>query len=462
MDAVLTWLLHDRVQALNDQPVRESRGFVLLWLHGQRRIANNLAFAHAQRAANELGKPLVVYEGLRRDYPYASARFHQFVLEGVGSTARDCERHGVAYGFFLDTPEAPRGVLHRLAARAALVVLDWIPHFVHPVQARSLAARAPCRVEAVDAVGVAPLRMFPRAEVGARTLRPKLLRALPELLRPIPRVPARMPPPRRFDWGFEPFDGTPEEGIALARVDRAVGPVERIQGGRAAALRRLRRFVGHELRGYARRRNEPAADATSGLSPWLHFGHLGAAEVALAARDSDAPGDDVEAFLEELLVRRELAYNFAARAPRHDSLDSLPTWAVRTLRLHGKDARPALPSDAELVAARSPDPLWNAMQTQLLREGRIHGWLRMLWGKTLILWSRTPTDAYRRIAWLNDKYALDGRDAVSATNFLWCFGLHDRPFPEREVFGVIRFMSLISARKKHDLDEYLRVYGGRA
>jgi deoxyribodipyrimidine photo-lyase len=462
MDAVLTQLLHDRVQALNDQPVREGRAFVLLWLHGQRRIANNLAFAHAQRAANELGKPLVVYEGLRRDYPYASARFHQFVLEGVETNARDCDRHGVAYAFFLDGPGAPRGVLHGLAARAALVVLDWLPHFIHPAQARALAARAPCRVEAVDAAGVAPLRMFPHAEVGARTLRPKLLRALPDLLQPIPRVPAQTPPPARLDWGFDPFAGTPAEGVAKSGVDLAVGPVEGVRGGRAAGLRRLRRFVGHELRGYAEGRNDPAAHATSGLSPWLHFGHLGSAEVALAALGSGAPRADVDAFLEELLVRRELAYNFAARTPRHDSLAALPAWAARTLRAHEKDVRPALPSDAELEAARSPDPLWNAMQTQLLREGCIHGWLRMLWGKTLLLWSRTPSDAYRRIAHLNDKYALDGRDAVSATNFLWCFGLHDRPFPEREVFGAIRFMSLISAREKRDLDEYLRVYGGRA
>jgi deoxyribodipyrimidine photo-lyase len=454
MNERLTFLLRDRVRALNDRPVREDGEFVLLWLHGQRRIRNNLAFAHAQRAANELRRPLIVYEGLRNDYPYASARFHQFVLEGVSDTAADCEAQGVAYAFFLQTPGAPRGVLHRLAARAALVIADWLPHFIHPGQAKALAARASCRVEAVDAAGVAPLLAFPRAEIAARTLRPKLLRLLPELLQPIPRVPARIGAKRRFDWGFDPWTGTPEAGVRASGVSPEVPPAG-VRGGRAAGLRRMQEFLRRRLPGYAEGRNDPAADRTSGLSPYLHFGHLGVAEIALAARKSGAPSADLEAFLEELLVRRELAYNAVARDAR------IPPWAARTLREHERDPRPALPSDAELESARTPSPLWNAMQTQLLREGRIHGWLRMLWGKTLLLWSRDADEALRRIAWLNDKYALDGRDAVSSTNFLWCLGLHDRPFPERPVFGTVRSMSLSNAEKKQDLSAYLRKFADR-
>jgi deoxyribodipyrimidine photo-lyase len=462
VNELLTHLLQDRVASLNDKPVLEQNDFVLLWLHGQRRIVGNLAFAHAQRLANELKKPLVVYEGLRNDYPYASERFHRFVLEGVSSNASDCEKHGVAYAFFLQTPGSPRGTLHALAARAAVVVLDYLPHFIHPEQSKALASRAQCRVEAVDAAGVAPLKMFPKAEIAARTLRPKLMRALPDLLQPIPRVPAKLEELKRFDWGFTPFAGTPDEGVALARVSREVKAAEGAEGGRAAGLRRLTQFVRKGLHGYAEGRNEPAANATSGLSPYLHFGHLGAAEIALAAQGSDAPREDVDAFIEELLVRRELSYNFVARTPKHGSLEPIPPWARETLQKHAKDKRPALPSDAELEEARSPDPLWNAMQNQLLREGRIHGWLRMLWGKSLILWSRDASAAYRRMSTLNDKYALDGRDAVSATNFLWCFGIHDRPFPERPIFGTVRSMSLSLAPKKHDLVEYLRRYGSPA
>jgi deoxyribodipyrimidine photo-lyase len=458
VDELLSKLLQGRVFGLNDAPVREQQDFVLLWLHGQRRAVNNLAFEHAQRRANELRKPLVVYEGLRRDYPYASARFHQFVLEGLRETARDCAERGVAYGFFLETEASPRGTLHKLASRAAVVVLDVLPHFVHPQQAKALAVRAPCRVEGVDAAGVAPLSMFPRAEEGARTLRPKLLRALPELLQPIPQIPARVAQPASFDFGFDPFRGSPQEGTALAQVTSVVAPAEGIEGGRRKGLARVSKFVRETLPGYAERRNHPAEENTSGLSAYLHFGHLCAAEIALHAQASDAPRADVEAFLDELLVRRELAYNFVARTANHDSLEALPGWARATLREHQRDQRPALPSDEDLEAARSPDELWNAMQRQLLREGRIHGWLRMLWGKTLLFWSSTPEDAYRRIRTFNDKYALDGRDSTSAANFLWCFGLHDRPFPERNIFGTVRSMTLDQARKKRHLDGYLRRY----
>lgn len=450
MDALLSFLLQERVTALNEAPAREAGEFVLLWLQGQRRIRHNLAFAHAQRRANELSRPLVVYEALRRDDPYASERLHHFVLGGVADNARDCAAQGVAYGFFLQTPESPRGVLHRLAARASVVVTDYLPTFIHPAQTRALAARAQCRVEVVDAAGVAPLSLAPKAEIGARTLRPRIMRRLAELLQPIPEVPAQVRAPRKLDWGFDPFRGSAEAGVEAAGVSREVKALP--GGGRAAGLRKLEAF---DLRGYDEARNEPGSDAQSGLSPYLHFGQVGAVEIAIAAQAKDAPEADRKAFIEQLVVRRELALNFCTRVRPHDTLAALPPWAQRTLEKHQVDQRPALPSDAELEAARSPDPLWNAMQNQLREEGRIHGWLRMLWGKTLLLWSRDASEALRRMSFLNDKYALDGRDAISATNFLWCLGLHDRPFPERPVFGVVRSMSLTAAPKKHDLDGYL-------
>ena len=450
MDALLSFLLQERVTALNDAPAREAGEFVLLWLQGQRRIRHNLAFAHAQRRANELARPLIVYEALRRDYPHASERLHHFVLSGVEDNARDCAAQGVSYGFFLETPASPRGVLHRLAARASVVVTDSLPTFIHPAQTRALAARAQCRVEVVDAAGVAPLAISLKAEIGARTLRPKIMRRLAELLQPIPEVPAQARAPRKLDWGFDPFRGSPQSGVDAAGVSREVAALP--GGGRGAGLRKLAAF---DLRGYDEARNEPEPDAQSGLSPYLHFGHLGAVEIALAAQAKDAPEADRNAFLEQLIVRRELALNFCTRVRPHDTLAALPPWAQRTLREHERDPRPALPSDAELETARSPDPLWNAMQNQLRREGRIHGWLRMLWGKTLLLWSKDAGEALRRMAFLNDKYALDGRDAASATNFLWCLGLHDRPFPERPVFGVVRSMSLTAAPKKHHLDRYV-------
>jgi deoxyribodipyrimidine photo-lyase len=467
-DARLTALLGDRVRALNQAPEDPAQPFVLLWLQGQRRLRQNLAFSHAQRRANELGKPLVVYEALRFDYPHASDRFHRFVLEGVRDNALDAQARGVAYGFYLEAPGDPKGTLHRLAARAAVVVTDWLPAFIHPAQTKALAARARVRVEAVDAAGVAPLSVSPRLEIGARTLRPKIHKILPDVLQPIPEPKAKVAAPAKVDWGFAPF--LPDEGAAgeqqldeaLARlpIDHSVRPVAAARGGSKAGLARLKKFVREGLPGYAEGRSDPSSPRPSWLSPYLHFGHVGAAEVALAALGSGAPRADLDDFLEELIVRRELSLNLCARAPDHTTLGPLPPWAKETLQAHEKDARLLL-TDAQLERAESPDEVWNAAQRQLAGEGRIHGYLRMLWGKCLLLWSRDAQEAHRRMMWLNDKYALDGRDANSYEGFLWCLGLHDRPFPEREIFGVVRSMTSRSTRAKFDLGPYLARWGGQ-
>ena len=447
--------LHLRVRALNDLPAAGSGEFVVLWLQGQRRLEQNLAASHALLRANELGKPLVVYEALRQDYPHASDRFHQFVLEGMVDNAAACASLGLPYAFFLERPGSPRGVLLQLSKRAALIVTDWLPAFIHPAQTRKLAARAACRVEAVDAAGVAPLGAFPKQEYAARTLRPKLHKLLPELLKPIPLIrPAVKSKP--IEWPFDPL--APANALAAigsCAIDHSVPPVAGRTGGAAAGLKRLRQFVHKQLTGYAEERNEPSADATSGLSPYLHFGHVGALQIALAVEKAEAPAADKEAFLEELLVRRELGLNFAARCPRHEHYSAAPDWARETLARHQGDPRPALYTDAELDEARTGDELWNASQRQLRAEGRIHGYLRMLWAKNLIVWSKSGQEAHRRIAWLNDRYALDGRDAVSSTNFLWIFGLHDRPFPERAIFGTVRSMTSGSAMRKLHLSSYL-------
>ena len=454
MDAVLTELLHDRVAALNQQSVAAARDFVLLWLQGQRRIRENLAFAHAQRRANELGKPLVVYEGLRRDYPHASARLHRFILDGAADNARDCEEQGVAYAFFLETPQTPRGVLHALAARAALVVTDWLPTFIHPGQTRRLAHRASCLVEAVDAAGSVPLSTFPAAQIGARTVRPRLWKAV--VLKPVPRVPAKVKAPARFDWGFAPLRAPWTD---VSGVPEHPAPVAGVRGGRAAGLARLRDFLQLGLTGYAENRNEPASGSSSWMSPWLHFGFVGATEIALAVKAAHAPEQDEESYLEELLVRRELALNFCARVKNYGSVTALPTWAQRSLAAHEADPRELVPLE-DLEAARSPDPVWNASHRQLLEEGRIHGYLRMLWGKNILTFSQDAGEALRRMAQLNDRYALDGRDANSWAGFQWCLGMHDRPFPERKIFGVVRSMTSASALRKLDLDPYLARFGG--
>jgi deoxyribodipyrimidine photo-lyase len=464
-DSLLSALLHQRVSALNQAPENQRGEFVLLWLQGQRRLGSNLAFSHAQRRANELGLPLVVYEGLRSNYPHASDRFHKFVLEGVADNTRDAEARGVRYGFFLETKGAPRGVLHQLAARSAVAITDWLPHFIHPAQTKVFAAKSKVRVEAVDAAGVAPLAISDKPEIGARTLRPKITKRLAELLVHIPEPQAKRAPSGPFEWGFDPFhagsDAAIDRAIAALPIDHAVRPISELRGGTGSGKKQLAHFLKHELKGYAEERNEPSTGRTSRLSPFLHFGHLGPVEIALAAKSAEAPEADLASFLEELIVRRELAFNFCARVPNHQSIDALPGWATQTLLKHSSDPRPALLTDQQLENSQTPDPIWNAAQRQLVAEGRIHGYLRMLWGKLLLLWSADAKEVLRRMRWLNDKYALDGRDSNSDSNFLWCLGLHDRPFPERAIFGTVRSMTSKSTLNKFDMDGYLARWGDR-
>jgi deoxyribodipyrimidine photo-lyase len=226
-----------------------------------------------------------------------------------------------------------------------------------------------------------------------------------------------------------------------------VKPSTTFRGGYGAARQRLEHFVNKNARRYAAERNEPSSHATSNLSPYLHFGHVSSLEVALTV--------DVPEFREELIVRRELAFNFARHA-QFESLDSLPNWAKQSLRDHARDPRPAAFTAEQLELGETYDALWNATQKELLLRGKIHGYYRMYWGKKLIEWASTYEEALQLMIYLHDKYALDGRDPATYTNILWCFGLHDRPWNERPVFGKVRYMSYEGMRRKTNVDAYIR------
>jgi deoxyribodipyrimidine photo-lyase len=316
-----------------------------------------------------------------------------------------------------------------------------------------------CAYFVVDDCAGVPLSLFPKEELAARTLRPKLLRVRDAWLAPIddpdPRVEAK-----RLDLPFAPVDlGAPDipSLVASCAIDHDVAPVAEHPGGTKAAEARLRAFLRHRLAGYVVDRNEPSRDATTHLSPYLHFGAISARRVALAVREAaeDGHAEAGEALLEQLLVRRGLAYNFARYNPHPSSYASIPAWAKQTLAAHARDPRPAELTLDELTDARSPDELWNAAQLELRARGVIHNYARMLWGKLVLTWMKRPEDAFAALVHLNDRFALDGRDPDGWASIGWCFGLHDRPWPERAIFGKVRCMTSRSARSKLDLEDYI-------
>jgi deoxyribodipyrimidine photo-lyase len=424
-----------------------------------RRAESNHALAYAARLANESDLPLLVYEGLTCMYPHASDRLHTFVLEGVPDTARQLRSVGVGFIFYLRRSRSdPNDILYRLASHARAVVTDDYPAFI----ARVYNARVPRRIDApyivVDSSCVVPMNSIEKLEYAAYTIRPKIAKLLPACLRPV--EPLRMR--RRFKGPLSAFhtEVTAEniaDLVAGCEIDHSVRPAIGFRGGANAAQRRFRTFLEHRLRRYARDRNEPSANATSDLSPYLHFGHISALHIALQVKSYAEKNRLIaDEFLEQLIVRRELAFNFARHAGEPASLDHLPEWALQTLRDHAADKRPQIYSLDELERAVTYDELWNAAQKELLLRGKIHGYYRMYWGKKIIEWSCSYEDALHAMVYLHDRYALDGRDPNTYANILWCFGLHDRPWPERPIFGKVRYMSLDGMRRKTDVAAYVK------
>ncbi len=380
---------------------------------------------------------MLFYEGLTFVYPYASDRFDQFILRGVPDTQRKLDRLGIRYVFYHRRKRSdPNDVLYRLAKDAAALVTDDYPLWPARIFNPRVAPKLDVPYYAVDSSCIVPMSCFEKREYAAYTIRPKIRKLLPKYLRPMPELRVQ-----------HKFQGRRPESATVSDYP----------GGSVAAHKRLRQFLKHSLHRYANSSNQPSENATSGLSPYLHFGHISSLEVAIAvqnyAREHKLLPDE---FLEELIVRRELAFNFARFTEHPESLDALPDWARKTLRKHAADRRDPIYSRHQLEDAKTHDPLWNAAQKELLLTGKIHGYYRMYWGKKIIEWSPTPEEALATTIYLNDRYALDGRDPNSYANILWCFGLHDRPWMERPIFGQVRYMSYDGMRRKTDVDAYIQ------
>jgi deoxyribodipyrimidine photo-lyase len=380
--------------------------------------------------------------------------------------------------------------LEELAKRACLVVGDDSPAFFLPALARHATANMKARFEAVDANGLLPLRAATRVFDLARTFRRFLHLNVPTHLNQPPHpaawrskgdrlAPKPLPPREILDrWPALPEKGW-EHALAKIDVDRSVKCVSEFPGGWKAGRKRLLDFLDRKLEAYSDSRNVPDEDGASGLSPYLHFGFLSPHEILaeLARRERWTPAklatkptgrregwwnmsEPAESFLDELVTWRELGFNMAWQRRDYDKYASLPDWAKRTLANHAADPRPAIYPLERLEAAESGDELWNAAQRQLVREGRIHNYLRMLWGKRVLEWTAAPEIALDYLVELNNKYALDGRDPNSYSGIFWVFGRYDRPWgPERPIFGKIRYMSSANTARKTSVEGYLRRFG---
>ncbi len=453
--------ISERVQLLNEREPNPDGRYVLYWMQMFKRVSQNHALEIAIRKANKFNVPLVVYEGLKYYYPWANDRIHTFILEGVEEKRREFAKRGIKYVFYLQKDKSsPKQTIAALARDACLIVTDDYPCFIIPHHNKVIAERAEIPVYAVDSCGVIPMSRFEKEEYAAYTIRPKIKRMLGEYLKPFDESEVET----SADGLEVDCPNTIVEDIrklvAECAIDHSVPPSDVYTGGTVAGRERLTKFVGEILSDYDAARNKPDRDGSSRLSSYLHFGFLSPVEVALAAKNSDAPEESKEAFLEELIVRRELSFNMTRFNPDHESLKCLPDWVHQTMRKHADDTREKIYTLEQLENAETDDQLWNAAQMELVKTGEIHNYVRMLWGKNVIGWSRSYEEAFETLVHLNNKYALDGRDPNSYAGILWCFGKHDRPWMERPVFGTIRYMTSNSTGRKFDSKAYMKWVGG--
>lgn len=485
--------LNLRLLPLNQQPPAEQGRYVIYWMQQQRRLQWNFALQHACYRASQHRCPLLIVETLDCSYAWASDRHHAFALAGMCDHVQDCKGLKAGYVPFVEKKPGEMAQLMRLLIGEAYeVITDDVPCFFVGKH-NAMAADWPLRATAVDSNGILPMRLLekacPTAAVfrrhlhkhaapalsvfpAAQPLRQRRLPAWQDSL--LPKLPTELHASHDF---LTRFTKQPLEALATLPIDHSV-PMVSGRGGRHAGLRECERFMNEKLHRYGAERSDPVADSASGLSPYLHWGQLSAHEVLQQAWEQEAPWDigrlpekggarlgfwplseSAQRYIDELLTWRELGYHTATLRPdAYASYQGLPDWARQSLAAHADDPRPERYTLAQFENAETHDAVWNAAMRQLLRDGIIHNYLRMLWGKKILEWSPTPEIAFEWALILNNKWSLDGNNPNSFSGVSWCFGRYDRAWFERDIFGKIRYMSSDSTRRKFPLAAYLERY----
>jgi deoxyribodipyrimidine photo-lyase len=420
---------------------KNAPGPVLYWMGRDQRVADNWALLAAAQLAQQAKSELHVLFVMPAAFIGASARHYDFLIRGLEEVEQSLRAQGIA--FHVRCGEPPREVVQFVNEFGiGAVVMDANPLRIVEQWKQQVSTQLEVACIEVDAHNVVPVwQASPKQEIGARTLRPKINAALPEFLEEFPQLTlARPSKSSAVDW---------QAVREYTRAVAAIPPITWCEPGEAAAARELTAFITQRLPGYAMARNDVSRDGQSRLSPYLHFGQLSPQRVALAVQASDAPEEDKEAYLEELIIRRELSDNFTFYNPHYDSFAGAPAWALKSLAEHQSDARPVLYSYEQLEAAATHDPFWNAAQRQLIEQGKIHGYMRMFWAKQVLLWTPDAATAHAYVLRLNDTYSIDGNDPNGYVGVLWSVaGLHDRPWVTRPIFGAVRFMNKTGVMKR--------------
>ncbi|NTU58982.1 MAG: deoxyribodipyrimidine photo-lyase [Chlorobiaceae bacterium] len=440
---------HRRVRLLNAR--QDGTGPVIYWMSRDQRFRHNWALLFACRKANELQRPIEVLFTLAPSFLGAPFRHYDFMFRGLREVEGRLRESGIPLTVLTGEPDKTISA-YASGLNAGAVVTDFSPLRLVRSWKSSAAASLSCAFYEVDAHNIVPCWIAsPRQEFAARTIRPKLNALLDTFLTafPYPEVACQ---PDTLNQPVVNWDILAD----TVKADRSVRPVKHLNPGEKAAEERLRKFLDQTLHRYAKERNDPNSGCVSALSPYLHFGQVSAQHIALEVSTSPVPEENRAAFIEELFIRKELADNYCFYNSRYDSFDGLPDWSKSSLMAHAEDHRDFNYTVGQFERAETHDPLWNAAQISLVETGMIHGYMRMYWAKKILEWSANPGTAFDIALWLNDRYAIDGRDPNGYTGIAWSIGgVHDRPWFERPVYGKIRYMNDSGCARKFDVGRYI-------
>jgi deoxyribodipyrimidine photo-lyase len=442
-------LIHpDRIQTLKEGGI--SRGkYVLYWMQASQRVEYNHALEYAIQRANGLNLPLLTVYCLVDRFPDANRAHYKFMLEGLQEAKRSFEDQGIGF-------EALRGepikIIPELAENASLLLVDRDYLRLQRSWRESITALVTCPFFQIESNAIVPIETVSRKEeYSAGTIRPKIQRLLHEFMISLPHGKVKH---TYHDIGLDGLDlSNISDVLKHIRVKSSADQEILFKGGTQNAKKLLRNFISTKLDRFGDLRNDPSQDYLSNMSPYLHFGNISPLFIALQVQAAGGPGAD--AYLEELIIRRELSFNFVYFNKNYDNPECLPDWAKTTLEQHSFDEREYVYSFTDLENAKTHDSYWNAAQTEMVRNGKMHGYMRMYWGKKILEWMESPYDAFETALKLNNMYELDGRDPNGFTGVAWCFGKHDRAWKERSLFGKVRYMNANGLRRKFDIDSYV-------
>ncbi|MEX0945162.1 MAG: hypothetical protein WDZ38_05755 [Balneolaceae bacterium] len=479
-----------RVFTRNQKEPNPEGEYVLYWMQINRRFHYNFALEYAISWANKLNKPLLIFEAFSCDYPWATDRTHTFMMQGMKEHLDTIDRRSVNYLPFVEKePGQYDQLLMKLSEKAAYLVTDEYPVFIMRMRNETYPEKLDIPYTSIDSNGLIPLGLTEKDPYSAYLFRKIMQKNFIEAYTTPPKEDPldELKNRSHIDFPATLFRDLPDAESSLNDIEgfiselplnHHVKPIN-WHGGRSAALKMLDHFLETGLMQYSEKRNDPDEKKTSQLSAWLHFGRISEYEIVKAVLENQPDGWDldkvsynngsregffngdpsIDAFLDEVITWREVGFHFAHHRDDYDQLNSLPDWALQTINDHREDPREWTYSYEELAQSKTHNDVWNAAQTQLREEGMIHNYLRMLWGKKVIEWTKDPETALQYLIDLNNTYAIDGRDPNSYSGIFWCFGRFDRAWQERQIFGKLRYMTTESAQKKVKMKEYLNTYG---